>query len=188
MRPGLILVFAVGILGAAASPLPRGDDRFWLGMTRAQVDSAVSVRGLSVISSGASFLACMSDDPAVDYEQYAFFPAPHGMFLLWRVTIGYRIGASPAEFTAVRGELMRQLGERVSDSWDADAEASPAESRPTATAQRVIWADPFTTVQLGARWSGAPDRSADRMMITWTDRRLQRLVDAGRKRKTSRSK
>jgi len=40
----------------------------------------------------------------------------------------------------------------------------------------------LTAVQLGARWTGAPDPNADRMMVTWVDRRLQKLVEARRKK------
>jgi hypothetical protein len=48
-------------------------------------------------------------------------------------------------------------------------------------ARQVIWVDPVTAVQLGARWGADHERDADRMMVTWTDRRLQRLVEARRK-------
>ena len=186
MRPGVLLVLSVGILGATtSSPLPRGGDHFRLGMSRAQVDSAVSARGLDVISNGLTFLACRSDDPAIEYEQYSFFQMPHGMLLLWKVTLGYRLDASAADFAAARGELRRRLGEPASDSGSMGGETPSTESRPGPQAGQAIWTDSFTIVQLGARWTGAPDRSADRMMVTWTDRRLQRLVDARRKKATA---
>ncbi len=194
MRPTLvfvpIFVLALGILGAGPSaPLPHGNDHFRLGMSRSQVDSAVAARGLSVISNGTAFLVCASDHPAVEYEQYSFFRAPHGMDFLWKVTIGYRLTASTADYAAARAELERQLGEPAIDSWDAEDSASPGDSRPPATSHRTVWVDALTAVQMGARWTGAPDRNADRMRVSWTDRRLQRLVEARRKKdKTSASK
>jgi hypothetical protein len=180
---------ALGILGAGPSaPLPRGNDHFRLGMLRSQVDSAVAARGLSVISNGTAFLVCTSDDRRVDYEQYSLFRAPHGTDYLWKVTIGYRFDATPADFAAVREELRHQLGEPTTDTKDA-GEPSPADDpHPTAPAQQAIWADASTAVQLGARWTGAPDPSADRMVVSWTDRRLQRLIEARTKKdKTSAS-
>lgn len=191
VRTTFVLVLAtglaLGILGAGPStPLPRGNDHFRLGMLRSQVDSAVAARGLSVISNGTAFLVCASDDPRVDYEQYSLFRAPHGTDYLWKVTIGYRFDASAADFAAVREELRRQLGEPTTDTRDADGASSADGSHPPA--QQAIWADASTAVQLGARWTGAPDPSADRMLVSWTDRRLQRLVEARRKKdKTSAS-
>lgn len=182
MSAGVVFALALGVFAAdSAPPLPSGNGHFRLGMSRAQVDSAVSSRGMEVISSGLTFLACRSDDPAVEYEQYSFFQMPHGMLILWKVTIGYRLDASAADFAAARDELKRRLGEPASDSWVV-GDAAPNGSRPGPSAGQAIWADPFTTVQLGARWSTAPDRNAERMMLTWTDRRLQRLVEARRKR------
>jgi hypothetical protein len=183
MPAGIVLALALGVFAAgSAPPLPSGNGHFRLGMSRAQVDSAVSSRGMEVISGGLTFLACRSDDPAVEYEQYSFFPMPHGMLILWKVTIGYRLDASAADFAAARDELKRLLGKPASDSWAARDDEAPKEDRPGPSAGQAIWADPLTTVQLGARWSTAPDRNAERMMLTWTDRRLQRLVEARRKR------
>ena len=183
MRPPVALALALGVLGAAPPPpLPHGNDHFRLGMSRAQVDSAVSARELSVISNGTAFLVCAGDDPKVEYEQYSFFAAPHGMEFLWKVTVGYRLTASPEDLARVRGELTGQLGEPAADTGGAGDAASPTGSRPAETAPQVIWADALTSVQLGARWTDAPDRNADRMMVTWTDRRLQRLIEARRKK------
>ena len=184
------MVLAFGILGFGPSAtLPRGNDHFRLGMSRSQVDSAVAARGLSVISDGTAYLVCASDDPMVEYEQYSFFRAPHGTDYLWKLTIGYRLTVSTADYAAVREVLRRQLGEPATDSWDAGGAPSSDDSRRAATAQQAIWADASTTVQLGARWTGAPDPNADRMMVSWSDRRLQRLVEARRRKdKTSASK
>jgi len=176
------MVLALGILGAGPSaPLPRGNDHFRLGMFRSQVDSAIAARGLSVISNGTAYLVSASDDTTVEYEQYSFFRAPHGTDFLWKVTIGYRLTASMADFAAVREVLRRQLGEPATDSWDTGEARSP-DAPPAATSQQAVWADISTAVQIGARWTGAPDPNADRMMVSWTDRRLQRLVEARRKK------
>lgn len=194
MRPLLASVLALVLAPwlpstALSAPLPHGNDHFRLGMSRAQVDSAVAARGLSVISNGTAFLVCASDHPTVEYEQYSFFQAPHGMDFLWKVTLGYRLTASTADYAAVREELRRQLGEPATDSWDAGVASSPDDSRPAATTQQAVWADPSIAVRLGARWTGSPDRNADRMRVSWTDRRLQRLVEARRRKdKTSASK
>lgn len=194
MRPfsGFVLALALvpGILGAGpTAPLPNGNGHFWLGMSRTKVDSAVAARGLSVISNSTAYLVCASDDPTAEYEQYSIFRAPHGADYLWKVTIGYRRTASMADYAAVREELRRQLGEPATDSWDPRDAPSADDSRPAATTQQAVWADVSTAVQLGARWSDSPDPSADRMMVSWTDRRLQRLVEARRKKdKTSASK
>jgi hypothetical protein len=189
MRPRLVflpaMVLALGILGAGPPTLlPRGNEHFRLGMIRPQVDSAVAARGVSIISNGTAFLVCASDDPAAEYEQYSFFQAPHGTDYLWKVTIGYRLTASTDDFAAVREELRRQLGEPVTDTWDAGDMSSAYGSRPASTAPQVVWADAFTAVQLGARWNGAPDPNADRMRASWTDRRLQRLVEARHRKNT----
>jgi hypothetical protein len=183
----LAIGLALGLLGAGPSALPRGNDHFQLGMLRAQVDSAVAARGLTVLSNGTAYLVCTSDDPRVDYEQYSLFQAPHGVEYLWKVTIGYRFDASPADFAAVRGELRRRLGEPATDTGDVSDATLVDGSHPTPTAQQAVWADASTAVQLGARWTHAPDPSADRMVVSWTDRRLQRLVEARRKNKSSAS-
>jgi hypothetical protein len=184
------VVLALGILGAGpTAPLPRGNDHFRLGMSRTQVDSAVAARVLSVISNSTAYLVCASDDPTVEYEQYSFFRAPHGMDFLWKATIGYRLTASMADYAAVREDLRRLLGEPATDISDAGDASSPDDSRPVTTTHQAVWADVSTAVQLGARWAGSPGRNADRMMVSWTDRRLQRLVEARRKKdKTSASK
>ena len=151
-------------------------------MLRAQVDSVVAAQGATVISNGSAFLVCASDDPRVEYVQYAFFQAPHGMDILWRVIVGYRQSASTADYAAARERLRRQLGEPATDSWDAGDAAAPDDSRPGATTQRAVWVDPSTAVLLGARWTDSPDPNPDRMIESWTDRRMQRLVDARRKK------
>ncbi|MGH7731231.1 MAG: hypothetical protein ACRENJ_08285 [Candidatus Eiseniibacteriota bacterium] len=178
-----ILILALSVLAASSAPpsLPRGSDDFRLGMFRAQVDSAVAARKLPVISSGSAFLVCGSDDPAIEYEQYSFFQAPHGVTFLWKVTIGYRLATSQEDLDTVLAELERQLGKPASDTGGAPEAVPGRGTPPQPAARQVIWADARTAVQLGARWGGEHERVADRMMVTWTDRRLQRLVDARRK-------
>jgi len=182
LHPVLVLALAAIATGSAALPLPRGNDDFRLGMFRAQVDSAVAARKLPVISSGSAYLVCGSDDPGIEYEQYSFFHAPHGMTFLWKVTLGYRLAASPEDFDMVLAGMRRQLGEPANDTGSETRPNTAAGTPPPLAARQVIWADPLTAVQLGARWGGEHEREADRMMVTWTDRRLQRLVDARRKK------
>ena len=179
--PLLILAFSVFTASSAPPSLPRGTEDFRLGTSRAQTDSAVAARNLPVISQGSAFLVCGSDDPAVEYEQYSFFQAPHGLTRLWKVTIGYRIGTTREDLDLVLAELSRQLGEPASDAGGASGQKTLAGAPVQPAARQVIWVDLETAVQLGARWGAEHEREADRMMVTWTDRRLQRLVEARRK-------
>lgn len=182
MRP--IALFVICLLLAASvsiasSPLSRGDGHFWLGMTRAQLDSAITARADTVVSNGTAFVVCRTGDPEVEYVQYSFFTPPHGADLLWRVTVGYRLTASTADFAQARAELTRILGDPQADSWNADdTPPSTFDTQVPETSQRVVWGDGETSVSLGARWTEAHDAKADRMLVTWVDRRLQRLVQA----------
>lgn len=177
-----LLTLALTVLTASSVPaLPRGTEAFRLGTSRAQVDSAVAARALPVISQGTAFLVCGSDDPAVEYEQYSFFRAPHGVTRLWKVTIGYRLAATREDLDGVLAGLQRRLGEPASDTGGATGRTTVTGDPVPPAARQVIWVDPSTAVQLGARWGAEHEREADRMMVTWTDRRLQRLVEARRK-------
>ena len=183
MRHLLLLALVIAASGAAPpSRLPHGCDNFLLGMSRAQVDSAVASRGLSILSDGTAFLVCASDEPAAEYEQYSFFRDPSGANFLWKVTIGYRLDASRKDYAAVHERLEGQLGKVAVDSWTPADTSSSDLSRPKAAAHKTVWVDEFTTVQMGARWSGATDPNAARMMVSWVDRRLQRYVEARRKK------
>ena len=51
-----------------------------------------------------------------------------------------------------------------------------------AAERRYSWGDPSVKVQLGACWNLAGDAEGNRMRVTWTDSRLQRLIDARRKK------
>jgi hypothetical protein len=182
LLPILALLLVPGLLGASSPELPRGNGDFYLGMSRTQVDSAVAARRLRVVSDGTAFLVCAGGDSAVEFEQYSFLGAPHGGDRLWKVTIGYRLTASSADYAAVREELRRLLGEPSTDTWHADEPGTTDDDRVVATTQLALWADGAVVVRLGARWTGAADPAADRMMVSWTDRRLQRLVEARRKK------
>lgn len=163
-------------------PLPRGNDRFRLGWSRVQVDSAVAARRLAVISDGTAYLVCGSDDPAVEFEQYSFFLPPHGEHTLWKVTLGYRLESSRADLDSVRVRLAARLG---APNADTDANVPPSDGyghRPMPAERQVTWVDPSTSVRLGGRWTEQPDRNADRMLVTWTDRHIQRLMEARRKK------
>lgn len=182
MRIPLLLALALAALGATPEPaaLPRGDRHFALRMSREEVDSLITARKVNVISRGMTFLACESEDPRVEYEQYTFYMPMRGFTQLWKVTIGYRLTATSDDYAEVRDSLRVRLGEPLSEGREADSPDIFGNPGPIRSA-RASWADPATAVQLGGRWSDSPDRSADRMMVTWTDRRLQRMVDVRRK-------
>jgi len=181
--PAAILVTTLATAQGSAT-LPRGDGHFRLGMFRAQVDSAVSARGLAILSSGSTFLVCSSEDPAIEYELYSFFQAPHDIQLLWKVTVGYRLDASPDVLEQVRADLGSRLGDPASDTG-MPAQRATGSRHGNPLERRIVWADASTAVRLGGRWREEPDPRADRMLVTWTDRRLQRLVEARRKQDRS---
>jgi hypothetical protein len=183
----VLLAVVVSTATPGASLLPRGNDLFRLGMSRAEVDSAVAGRQLTVISDGTAYLVCASDDPLVEYEQYSFFLPPHGQETLWKVTVGYRLGTSREDLDRVWSGLKELLGPPTADS-SPQAAADGAASEPPPTMRLVMWADASTSVQLGARWSADADRSPDRMLVTWTDRRIQHLVEARSKKDKPKSK
>ena len=175
----LVLVLALAAMPAAslAAPAPpRGDDHFRLGMFRSEVDSAVSARGLRVISNGTAFLVCTGSDSTVEYEMYSFFRPPHGDDMLWKVTLGYRTDATLADYGDAHDALKRLLGAPDEDTWHGVPPRD--DSRPLVTAQQTVWNDGTTLVQLGARWDDPPDPNTDRMKVVWIDRRLQRLIIA----------
>jgi len=174
MRWTILLLLALSGLAFAGveRSLPRGNDHFRLMMTWAQVDSAVAARGLEVISSSHEHLACAPDDPGVEFEQYAFLASPQGPSYLWRVTTSYRVPYRRADYEALRDALTKALGEPAEVVAPDDSNA----------VHKVTWVDPATAVQLAGRWPVNPDARVDRMLVTWTDRRLQRLVDARRQK------
>lgn len=174
MRWSILLLLALSGLAFAGveRTLPRGNDHFRLAMTWADVDSAIAARGLEVISSSQDHITCVPDDPAAEFEQYSFLASPQGPSYLWRVTISYKVPYRRAGYDALRDVLTEALGA-------PDEVVAPDDS---SAVHKVTWVDPSTAVQLGARWPVNPDARVDRMMVTWTDRRLQRLVEARRQK------
>jgi hypothetical protein len=189
MRLGIILcatLLAICTTGSArADTLARGDKNFWLGMTRAELDSAITARGVNVISDGTAFVACTSDENGVEYEQYAFIQSASGQEFLWRVTIGYRLEATPKNYLDARNQLITSLGTPKSDSWKQGDDGVNGDGTPVATSQKTVWVDRYTTVQIGGRWTNAPDRGPERMLVSWTDRRFQKVMNARHKKGTT---
>lgn len=169
----LLLLLWLPCLTAPAHALPRGTDQFRLAAGRAGLDSSLAARGLAVLSSGATHVTSAGDSPLVEFEQYDFAPSVMGAGLLWRVTVAYRVPYSRADFDSLRAALTSDLGE------PAQADEPPAGD--PAAIHKVTWVDARTSVQLAARWVERPDPRADRMLVVWTDRRLQKLVEAQRR-------
>ena len=174
MRWFLLLLLALSGLAFSSveRSLPRGTDLFHLTMTRTQVDSALAARGVEVLSGSAEHLACIPHEAAVEFEQYAFAPSVQGPGRLWRVTIAYRVPYRRAAFDSLREAMTQTLGQPAE-------EVSPPDS---SAVHKATWVDASTAVQLAARWPERPDRVSDRMLVTWTDRRLQKMVDVMRQR------
>ncbi|HYM81188.1 MAG TPA: hypothetical protein VEY91_07220 [Candidatus Limnocylindria bacterium] len=170
----VIAALACGVDPALA--LPRGTDDFALGWTRPAVDSAVAARGVDVISSGRGFLTCRSADPNVELESYDFFVGPHGRSHLWRVIVAYPLPYSVEMLASVESRLREILGEPTQESLEDDQIFRPNRFR------KLIWVDGRTRVQLGGRMLGADANAGERMLVSWTDRRIQRLIESKRKR------
>jgi hypothetical protein len=177
MRPFLVsaLLVCSAALASATQLLPRGSHDFQLTYNRAQVDSAITARGLEVISRGPTYIACSNPSSAVEFEQYDFAPTANGDSRLWRVWIAYRVPYARQDFDSLKTQLKVDLGE-------PNEMMAPLPSDPTGL-YRLTWADALTSVQLGARWPEHPDPKADRMLVVWTDRKLEKLVDAQRKQR-----
>jgi hypothetical protein len=167
---------------AAQASLPHGNGTFGLGMTRAQVDSALSARGVEIVSDQPSLVSCASDQPGVEYEQYMFFQngvgAPN---VLWRVTLLYEEQATLESFQAAAQGLTMQLGEASGTAIELDPE------RPAGNVHQLTWVDESVAVQLGARFPDGPVTDADRMKEIWTDRRLQKSLAMRLKRERQRA-
>jgi hypothetical protein len=176
------LLSLVVVTATAQAALPRGTDIFSLGMTRGQVDSVLATRGVELVNDQPSLVACVSDQPGVEYEQYLFFQNGVGSpSMLWRVTLLYDEKATPEVFDAAAQELTRRLGTSAETPVELDPE------RPVGTLRKLTWVDDAVAVQLGARFPEGPVTSADRMKQTWTDRRLQKNLAARLKRDRERS-
>jgi hypothetical protein len=169
MRLFLLALLALsGLAFAPAGTVPRGNDIFHLGWSRAQVDSSLAERGIEAQTSGNDFLVTAGQSPEIEYVEYKFLPAPHGTPLLWRVTYAYRVPYDRDVFEGARGTLVGDLGQ-PSEEHRSDPKAGDV-------VDKLTWADAMTIVSLGARWPEIQDPTADRMLVTWIDRRLQRMV------------
>lgn len=176
MRWPLLALLALSGLAFTPAPqsLPRGTQDFRLGWAYFQVDSALAAREAEVISTGRDFITAGGEIDGVEYVLYSFFASPQGPTFLWKVTIAYRTPYGRPEFQAVRDALLADLGPPA-DEHRADPKAGDLE-------ERITWVDPRTAVQLGARWPEIQDARVDRMMVTWTDRRLQKLIEVQRRK------
>lgn len=170
-----VLLASSAALASASQLLPRGSHDFQLAYSRAQVDSAITARGLEVISRGPTYIACSNPSPAVEFEQYDFAPTTNGDSRLWRVWIAYRVPYARQDFDSLKTEMEVNLGE-------PNEMMAPLPSDPTGV-YKLTWVDALTSVQLGARWPEHPDPKADRMLVVWTDRKLEKVVEAQRKQK-----
>lgn len=164
----LLLLGCSGLAFAVTTTLPRGDDRFRLGWSRDQVDSALTARGVETQTTGNDFITTAGETPGVEYVEYQFVPAPHTSGFLWKVTYGYRVPYDHKVFEGARGTLVADLGS-PSDEHRSNPEAGDV-------VDKLTWVDALTSVQLAARWTEHQDASADRMLVTWIDRKLQKEV------------
>lgn len=166
-----LALFSTVAFASPAATLPRGDDRFQLGWSMTQVDSTLSSNGVEILSRGFDFITA-AGAPGVEYVEYRFSITPDWPSRLWRVTTVYPAPYQRQDFDGVRGTLEGLLGE-------------PNEVKPAKTGdpeERVSWVDALTAVQLGARWTEPQDPKVDRMVVTWTDRKLQKAVENQRRK------
>jgi hypothetical protein len=165
----------------AFAALSRGPEEFQLGGSPTDLQDRFALRQLEVVSTGVNRVSVTSDDPRVDYETYEFFPGPHGAVSLWRVTIAYRMPYSAEWMADAEGELAEELGPPDRSS------VTPRDSFDQNPFRLFVWHDDLTQVQLGGRANGAgADDATDRMIVTWTDRKLQRQIDAKRRQERKR--
>jgi hypothetical protein len=163
-------------VSAAAEPegIPRGNADFTLGVTREEIDTTLTKRGVEVLSRGYAFVTCRGETPDVAYESYDFFVGPHGGTQLWRVTIAYQAPYEAQQLEGREAQLRRQLGEPSQESVEPERRFDDNPRRV------VLWVDSRTQVQLGGRVHGAESES-DRMLVTWTDRKILKQVEAKRR-------
>ncbi|HET9325439.1 MAG TPA: hypothetical protein VFQ05_01575 [Candidatus Eisenbacteria bacterium] len=181
MRWQLLILLALSGLAfaPATQTLPRGTLAFTLGWARSQVDSALADRGVEPISAGSDFITTPGESPEVEFIEYSFVPMAHRGALLWKVTYGYRVPSDRQVFEGARGTLVGQFG-APHEEHKADVKAGNFE-------EKLLWVDGLTAVQLGARWTERQD-TADRMMVTWVDRKLQKQASVQVKPKGGKKK
>lgn len=170
----LALLLLSGLLFLpSAGPMPRGTDEFTLGMPRAEVEQLLARRGLERVSESNGVLATTTDRPGAEFERYAFVRSPRdSVMVLWQAATGYRFPAGIEDFDRVTGEVERWLGPPAASRGEFDHAG-----RPVGLHEKT-WSGGDFTVQLAARWTAEPDARTDRMLLTWTDLRLQRIAKA----------
>src|SRR5215831_643210 len=180
MRPLIVLaLFSTVAFATPATPLPRGDDQFQLGMSMTQIDSTLSANNVEILSRGFDYITA-AGPPGVDFVEYRFAITPDWPSRLWRVTTAYPAPYRREDFDGVRGTLEGLLGQPSEVKHPSPKSGDPEE--------RVTWADPLTAVQLGARWVEPQDPQIDRMVVTWTDRKLQKVVETQRRKQKQHGK
>lgn len=176
MRWHLLILLALSGLAFAPTTrqLSRGTPIFELGWARTQVDSALAARDVKALSVGNDFITTPGETRGVEYVEYKFVPTAHGSPLLWRVTYGYRVPYDREAFESAKGTLVGDLG--------SPDEEHRSNVKAGDVVDKLTWADAATVVQLGARWTERQDPGADRMLVTWIDRRLQKMASVQQKK------
>jgi hypothetical protein len=169
-----LLILSGLALAPPAQTLPRGTERFRLGWAAFQMDSALRAREVETLSRGHDFLTTMGEEPSVEYVQYSLTTSPLGPSFVWKVTVAYRVPYTRAEFDSLSEVLIAGLG--------TPAQRQTPDFSAGLTEEKLTWVDALTSVQLGARWNVPQDPRADRMIVTWTDRRLQKVVEVQRRK------
>jgi hypothetical protein len=174
MRPLIfVALFSTLAFATPAATLPRGDDQFQLGWSMTEVDSALAANGVEILWRGFDFITA-AGSPRAEFVEYRFAVTPDWPSLLWRVTTAYPAPYRREDFDGVRGTLEGLLGTPSDVKHPTPKSGDPEE--------RVSWVDPLTSVQLGARWTEPQDPKVDRMVVTWTDRKLQKVVETQRRK------
>ena len=164
----LLFLAAIALPALAGKGLPRGDDRFQLGMTRPELDHLVMKRRLQTLSIGRNNLAVSSDDPAVEFERYVIVPLKQ-KDVVAEVLVAYRLPHTRAGFDSVRDALVETLGAPTEH-------LSEGENPAGLDRETVNWTDGRVLVRLTARWTEIPDPLSDRMTVTWSDIQLRQAV------------
>lgn len=169
----LSLLIAVFSNPPDAVELPRGTPGFTLGMSREELNSRILQRGLHRISEAGGMVAVSTDIRDGDFEKYAFVRAPEdSQLILYQATVAFRFPADSTVFHRVAEELRASLGAPRIARGDRDLLG-----RMIGLHERT-WTDDRVVVRLAVRFSEEPDPNTDRMQLTWTDLRLQRIARA----------
>jgi hypothetical protein len=177
MRTPVLTLLVLAVFAApavAAKPLPRGDDRFQLGMTRPELDLRITERRLEKLSVGRNNLAVGSDDPAVEFERYTILPMK-AKDVVAEVTVTYRMPYTRAAFDSVQQQLTTLLGL-------PSEHLVPGEDPSGIDRESVSWTDGTVLIRLMARWTINPDPQTDRMTVTWSDIQLRQAMLAYQRR------